>query len=95
MNIDKVPINEFVLSVLNRDEVRTILNNWDLELEWVSKIVGEHYRGMGMFLVPKIQHSHMIKDVMAHLEINLDIRREVARKQTIRNKQRVRGSVDE
>ncbi len=95
MHYEKIPIREFIISVLNTDEMRTKLNEWDLEVDWVAGAIDKHYLGMGMFFVPKAQIKHIELDIVNHIDFNQEIRKEVTRKMIIRKKQNVRVAVEE
>jgi hypothetical protein len=89
MQLDKTPIRDFVTKVLNRDDLRNKLNEWDLEVDWVSSVVSEHYSSMGMFFVPASQSQHFKKDIISHLEISPTILKELERKRIHKAKTRV------
>jgi len=85
-----VAIKEYVREVLGLDFVRVKLNDLDLDVGWVSGVVTDHYRSMGLFHVPKTQFKALRADIIKNIDINPDIKAEMRKRAGIRAQSRGR-----
>jgi hypothetical protein len=88
--IHKLKIDDFILELLQREPLASKMNDADLDVGFVFKVLKRHYKDMGLYYVTKTQADLIRQDALNVINSSEEIRQESQRRARGRNIERIR-----
>jgi len=68
MQIEPIAIDVFVSKCLETSRVQTYTSKWRIEHNVLEKILSDHFRDMGIFVVSPAQHKTILNHIIQFLQ---------------------------